>query len=180
MGLDRHVEVIVEGGQEGAQLVDLVRRTARIALRQPRRVVVDGPGVPERSLGVTVLLTGDDTLQDLNRQFAGEDKVTDVLAFGSGTAFPGDEGDAGNLGDIAISMPQARRQAASAGHSEERETAMLTAHGVLHLLGYDHAEPDEEREMTGITNAILEEAFQLPYRHDLPRRRLNSRRTVYK
>ena len=160
MGLDRHVEVIVESGQEGDQLVDLVRRTARIALRQPRRDEFDDPGVPEHSLGVTVLLTGDDTLRGLNRQFAGEDKVTDVLAFGSGTVFPGDEGDAANLGDIAISMTQARRQAAAAGHSDERETAMLTAHGVLHLLGYDHAEPDEEREMTGITNAILEEALQ--------------------
>ena len=99
-------------------------------------------------------------LRDLNRQFAGEDKVTDVLAFGSGTGFPGDDGAAATLGDIAISLPQARRQAAAAGHSEHREIAMLTAHGVLHLLGYDHAEPDEEREMFGITGGILEEAFQ--------------------
>ena len=106
------------------------------------------------------MLTGDDTLRDLNRQFAGEDKVTDVLAFGSGTGFPGDDGDAATLGDIAISLPQARQQAAAAGHSEDLEVAMLTAHGVLHLLGYDHAEPDEEREMTGITKAILAEAFQ--------------------
>ena len=157
MGLDRHVEVIVENGQEGDQLVDLVRRTARIALRQPRRDGVETPGFPGRSLEVTVLLTGDHALRDLNRQFAGEDKVTDVLAFGSGSVFPGD---AATLGDIAISMPQARRQAAAAGNPEDREIAMLTAHGVLHLLGYDHAEPDEEREMTGITNAILEEAFQ--------------------
>ena len=110
--------------------------------------------------GVTVLLTDDDTLRSLNRQFADEDKVTDVLAFGSGTVFPEGVEDAETLGDIAISMPQARRQAVAAGHSEDREVAMLTAHGVLHLLGYDHAEPDEEREMTGITAAILEKAFQ--------------------
>ena len=160
MGLDRHVEVIVENGQEGDQLVDLVRRTAQIALRRPRRDDVDDPGFPGHSLGVSVLLTGDDTLRDLNHQFAGEDKVTDVLAFGSGTVFPGDEGPAENLGDIAVSVPQARRQAAAAGNPEDREIAMLTAHGVLHLLGYDHAEPDDEREMFGITNAILEEAFQ--------------------
>ena len=180
MGLGRRVEVIVENGQEGDQLVDLVRRTARIALRQPRRDDVNDPGVLEHSKGVTVLLTGDDTLRDLNRQFADEDKVTDVLAFGSGTVFPGDEGDAATLGDIAISMPQARRQAAAAGNPEDREIAMLTAHGVLHLLGYDHAVPDEEREMISITNAILEEAFQLPYKHDLPRRRLNRRRAAQK
>ena len=160
MGLDRRVQVIVENGQEGDQLVGLVRRTAWIALRRPRRDDVDDPGVSGHSLGVTVLLAGDDTLRVLNRQFAGEDKVTDVLAFGSGTVFPGDEGHAENLGDIAISMPQARRQADAAGNPEDREIAMLTAHGVLHLLGYDHAEPDDEREMFGITNAILEEAFQ--------------------
>ena len=160
MVLDRPVEVIVENGQEGDQLVYLVRRTARIALRQPRRDDVENPGVTEDSSGVTVLLTGDDTLRDLNRQFAGEDKVTDVLAFASDTVFPGDDGDAATLGDIAISMPQARRQAAAAGHSGDREVAILTAHGVLHLLGYDHAEPDEEREMFGITDAIVEEAFQ--------------------
>lgn len=155
---DQLVEVVVEAGPAGGPLVDLVRRTAGIAMRRPRRYsVVTGP--PIDSFGVTVLLTGDDTLRDLNRQFAGEDKVTDVLAFGSDVIFPGDEGDAATLGDIAISIPQARRQAASAGHSEDREIAMLTAHGVLHLLGYDHAEPDEEREMFGITNAILSEAF---------------------
>ena len=156
----QRVEVIVEDGTEAGSLVDLVRRTARIALRQPRRVSIDGSGIPSNSTGVTVLLTGDDTLRDLNRQFAGEDKVTDVLAFGSGASFPSDAEDAANLGDIAISTPQARRQAAAAGHPEDREIAMLTAHGVLHLLGYDHAEPDEEREMTGITNAILQEAFE--------------------
>ena len=140
--------------------MDLVRRTASIALRRPRRVGANDPGIPGHSLGVTVLLTDDDTLRSLNRQFAGEDKVTDVLAFSGGAVFPGDATDAVPLGDIAISMPQARRQAAAAGHSEDREVAMLTAHGVLHLLGYDHAEPDEEREMTGITAVILKKVFQ--------------------
>ena len=162
MASDPHVEVIVEDGPEGGSLVDLVRRTASIALRQPRRDCADDPGIPGLADGVTVLLTGDDTLRNLNRQFADEDKVTDVLAFSSGAVFPGDAEGKEILGDIAISMPQARRQAAAAGHSEDREIAMLTAHGVLHLLGYDHAEPDEEREMTGITASILEKALQPP------------------
>ena len=156
MASDQRIEVIVEDGPEGGPLVDLVRRTALIALRQPRRDDV----LSGHSAGVTILLTDDDTLRNLNRQFADEDKVTDVLAFSGGAVFPGDATDAVPLGDIAISMPQARRQAAAAGHSEDREVAMLTAHGVLHLLGYDHAEPDEEREMTGITAAILEKVFQ--------------------
>ncbi len=156
---DQLLEVIVEAGPADGLLVDLVRRTAGIAMRQPRRGSAV-TGLLFNLSGVTVLLTGDDTLRDLNRQFAGEDKVTDVLAFCSGSGFPGNEGDAATLGDIAISIPQARRQAAAAGHSEDREIAMLTAHGVLHLLGYDHAEPDEEREMFGLTDAIMEEAFQ--------------------
>ena len=160
MASDQRIEVIVEDGPESGPLVDLVRRTASIALRRPRRVGANDPGIPGHSLGVTVLLTGDDTLRDLNRQFADEDKVTDVLAFSGGAVFPGDAADAVPLGDIAISMPQARRQAAAAGHSEDREVAMLTAHGVLHLLGYDHAEPAEEREMTGITTTILKKVFR--------------------
>ena len=160
MTSDQRIEVIVEDGPEGGPLVDLVRRTASIALRRPRRDDPDDDGLSGHSAGVTILLTDDDTLRDLNRQFADEDKVTDVLAFSGGAVFPGDATDAVPLGDIAISVPQARRQAVAAGHSEDREVAMLTAHGVLHLLGYDHAEPDEEREMTGITAAILEKAFQ--------------------
>ena len=160
MASDQRIEVIVEDGPEGGPLVDLVRRTATIALRQPRRDSADDHSVPGNAAGVTVLLTDDDTLRSLNRQFADEDKVTDVLAFSGGAVFPGQAEGAVTLGDIAISTPQARRQAVAAGHSEDREVAMLTAHGVLHLLGYDHAEPDEEREMTGITAAILEKVFQ--------------------
>ena len=160
MASDQRIEVIVEDGPEGGPLVDLVRRTATIALRQPRRDSADDHSVPGNAAGVTVLLTDDDTLRSLNRQFADEDKVTDVLAFSGGAVFPGQAEGAVTLGDIAISTPQALRQAVAAGHSEDREVAMLTAHGVLHLLGYDHAEPDEEREMTGITAAILEKVFQ--------------------
>ena len=159
MTSDQRVEVIVEDGPEGGPLVDLVRRTALFALGRTRRDDPDDDGLSGHSAGVTILLTDDDTLRDLNRQFADEDKVTDVLAFSGGVVFPGDATDAVPLGDIAISLPQARRQASAAGQPEDREIAMLTAHGVLHLLGYDHAEPDEEREMTGITAAILEEVF---------------------
>ncbi len=159
MAADQRVEVICGDGPEGGPLVDLVRRTALIALDWTRSDDPDDDGLSGRPAGVTILLTDDDTLRDLNRQFADEDKVTDVLAFSGGAAFPGDAKDAAPLGDIAISLPQARRQASAAGQPEDREIAMLTAHGVLHLLGYDHAEPDEEREMTGITAAILEEVF---------------------
>ena len=83
MASDQRVEVIVEDGPEGGPLVDLVRRTALSPYGRTRRDDPDDDGLSGRSAGVTILLTDDDTLRDLNRQFADEDKVTDVLAFGS-------------------------------------------------------------------------------------------------
>ena len=90
MTSDQRVEVIVEDGPEGGPLVDLVRRTALIALGRTRRDDPDDDGLSGHSAGVTILLTDDDTLRSLNRQFADEDKVTDVLAFSGGAVFPGD------------------------------------------------------------------------------------------
>ena len=113
---------------------------------------------------VTVLLTGDDRLKRLNRDFAGEDHVTDVLSFGVDKVddFPDPEIEVAHgvrLGEIAISLPQTRRQAVAKGVKFETEIAMLAIHGTLHLLGYDHAELDEEREMFGKTDDALAEVF---------------------
>jgi len=77
------------------------------------------------------LLTGDETLQRLNREFRGKDAPTDVLSFPSPS--PG-----GGLGDIAISVDRAREQAGSYGHALMAELQVLLLHGVLHLLGHDH------------------------------------------
>jgi probable rRNA maturation factor len=79
------------------------------------------------SLGVR--FAGDREVRRLNRTYRDKDKPTDVLSF------PGEEG---HLGDILISVPVARRQAAAAGHSVERELKVLLLHGLLHCLGYDH------------------------------------------
>ena len=78
-------------------------------------------------------LTSDAEVRRLNRRFRGKDKSTDVLSFpGETTA------DGYHVGDIVISVPTARRQAAEAGHSVERELKVLLLHGLLHCLGYDH------------------------------------------
>ncbi len=161
----RRVDVLVDepfDERVSAPLLDLIRRTAEVSLDREHSA---GPDL------VTVLVTGDETLRDLNRQFNGEDEVTDVLSFNetpgwlNGTPpqeaddwaqVPGEEP---RLGDIVISLPQVERQSAEAGNSVERELAMLTAHGVLHLLGYDHAEPEEERVMFGKTDEILALVF---------------------
>ena len=113
---------------------------------------------------VTVLLTGDTRLRQLNRDFAGEDHATDVLSFGAETElnFPDQVDDdihSVRLGDIAISVPQTKRQAVDKGVTFERELAMLAIHGTMHLLGYDHAEPDDERVMFGKTDDALDEVF---------------------
>ena len=113
-------------------------------------------------MAVNVLLTGDGTLRRLNRKFAGEDHATDVLAFPAAAAAEGshrDMQDAGFLGDIAVSVPRVARQALDHGVSAERELAMLAIHGTLHLLGYDHATPDEERVMFGKTDLALAQLF---------------------
>lgn len=79
----------------------------------------------------TVLLTSDRRLRQLNRDFLGKDAPTDVLSFPS-------PGPGGFPGEMAISVPRAREQAAARGHSAETEIAILMLHGLLHLLGHDH------------------------------------------
>jgi probable rRNA maturation factor len=111
---------------------------------------------------VTVLtLTGDDHLREYNRRYRGLDEPTDVLAFAaqekpSDQRFQAPPGTENWLGDIVISLPRARRQAKEAGHSMNDEVRLLAVHGFLHLLGYDHAQADQEARMRALTNRILE------------------------
>lgn len=104
---------------------------------------------------LTVLLTDDAYLQELNRHYRGEDQATDILSFPAGDPMPGSEGLLEYLGDIAISVPFAEEQAAMKGHPTEAELQLLAVHGVLHLLGYDHLEPDEKMVMWQAQAAIL-------------------------
>ena len=120
--------------------------------------------VGDRSASVAVLLTGDERLHRLNREFAGEDHITDVLSFGRDTGSPFSDVDDDSLinqiGDIAISVSQAEGQAIEKQVPFERELTMLAIHGTLHLLGYDHATPEEELVMFGKTDDALGEIFE--------------------
>lgn len=102
-----------------------------------------------RSLGVR--FAGDRELRRVNRTWRGQDKPTDVLSFA---------GAEGHLGDILISVPTARRQAASAGQASERELKVLLLHGILHCLGYDHESDDGamERLERRLRRKLIDEA----------------------
>jgi probable rRNA maturation factor len=98
-------------------------------------------------------------MAELHLQWMDEPGPTDVLSFPMDELRPGLEGEdaaEGILGDIVLCPTVAKTQAEAAGHSLMDELTMLTVHGMLHLLGFDHAEPDEEREMFGLQAEILQ------------------------
>lgn len=112
---------------------------------------------------VTLVVTDDEAVAALNQQYRGVDGPTDVLSFPAQEPTPGfvsaPEADA-YLGDIIIALPFTRRQAAELGRPLAAELRLLAAHGVLHLVGYDHAEPDEEAVMWARQDAILGQVSQ--------------------
>ncbi|HLL65579.1 MAG TPA: rRNA maturation RNase YbeY [Micromonosporaceae bacterium] len=111
---------------------------------------------------LSILLVDVEYMTELNHRWMDGEGPTDVLAFpmdeGSVDHGPGEASGAepALLGDIVLCPEVAAKQAATAGHSAVDELAMLTVHGTLHLLGYDHAEPDEEREMFGLQGRLLQ------------------------
>ncbi len=113
---------------------------------------------------LSVLLVDVAYMTELNHRWMGGDGPTDVLAFPMDEVGAGiDRGPAGGsetsepalLGDVVLCPEVAAKQAAAASHSTADELHLLTVHGVLHILGYDHAEPEEEREMFGLQNRLL-------------------------
>jgi probable rRNA maturation factor len=121
-------------------------RFVRQVLQRAASIPEVAARLPDGTATVAVRLTGDRELRRLNRDYAGEDSVTDVLSFaGSGA----------HVGDLAISWPTAVRQSTAFGHDAETEVALLSVHGLLHLLGWDHAAARERREMNRLTRAAL-------------------------
>ena len=102
---------------------------------------------------VTIVLADDAQLRELNRQYLDVDAPTDVLSFPSGDPDP--ETGETYLGDIVISVPQAQKQASASGHGLEAEVQLLVVHGVLHLLGYDHAEAADKAAMWAAQDRAL-------------------------
>lgn len=107
---------------------------------------------------LSILLVDTEVMSDLHVQYMDEPGPTDVLSFPMDELRPGAEGDPsppGLLGDVVLCPEVAARQARDAGHSTTEELLLLTTHGILHLLGYDHAEPEEEKEMFALQRQLL-------------------------
>lgn len=98
----------------------------------------------DENVEVSVSFVGDEEIRDLNRDYRGVDKSTDVLSFPMDDEFIIVSR---ILGDVIINTRRVMEQAEELGHSEERELSYLTVHSILHLLGYDHMEDEDKREM---------------------------------
>lgn len=113
---------------------------------------------PEAEL--SVLITNEERMSELHVEWMGLEGPTDVLSFPMDEVRPNSwsgeiDQNAPVLGDLVLCPTVAQAQAKTAGHSTEEELQLLTAHGILHLLGFDHAEPDEEREMFALQADLL-------------------------
>jgi probable rRNA maturation factor len=122
-------------------------------LEQAARATLTNQSAPSNS-DLTIVVTGDETLHDLNLRFMGVDAPTDVLSFASGEPDP-ETGEV-YLGDILISYPRAKSQAGQGGHPITAELQLLAVHGTLHLLGHDHASEEEKSRMWAAQAEILE------------------------
>ncbi len=141
------IEVLNESGQE----LDLT------GLARLSRFVMDRMRVhPQAELCIKAV--DEPTIAELNQQWMDKPGPTDVLAFPMDELRPGlvnEEPEEGVLGDLVLCPVVASRQGETAGHGAEAELELLTVHGILHLLGYDHAEPEEHRVMFGLQGDLL-------------------------
>lgn len=108
----------------------------------------------EKECGLTITIGSDNFIHELNKTYRNVDRPTDVLSFSEEYEIPGTN--LIYLGDIAISYPTADAQATEAGHSVDDELILLAVHGVLHLLGYDHHDELEKKEMWKIQSQVLD------------------------
>ena len=124
------------------------------ALEQAALAALQHQDAPTDS-DLSLVIEDDARLHELNKQFLDVDAPTDVLSFPSGEEEPDPETGNLYLGDIIISYPRALEQSQAAGHSVLDELRLLVVHGVLHLLGHDHAEPEEKATMWAAQSEIL-------------------------
>lgn len=106
----------------------------------------------------SIIFVDDDAIHEMNKNYRGVDRITDVISFAFEDNAQIVYNDCRLLGEIYICIPQMKRQAEEYGHSEKRELAFLSVHGMLHLLGYDHMNEKDEKEMFALQELILDGA----------------------
>ena len=105
---------------------------------------------------MNIIFTDNENIHKINKEYRNIDRVTDVISFAN--CDDKENEDKNELGDVFISLERAYEQAKEYGHSEEREVAFLAVHAYLHLCGYDHMTPEDEKEMFSIQEDILNKA----------------------
>ena len=143
---------------------------AKVTAPWVRRVAAEALAVgdPDGTAGVSIAVADDETLRSLNSRFRGFDEVTDVLAFGldgdvtpgSAPPFPDLPEIEPTIGEVVLSYPLAVRQAGEHRVPVEEELALLVVHGILHLLGHDHEERDDESRMKRFEQQALARVFE--------------------
>ncbi len=149
------INVLIEEGLEVELSIDWLQNVVE-------RVLVAENMPP--NVEISLVITGQERMQELNREYRGQDRPTDVLSFAMSeqaeeeepTAFIGPPDGMLHLGEVIVSYPQAVIQARERGHSVSREMAVLIVHGVLHILGYDHEKPEVQPAMAAKEQEILE------------------------
>lgn len=141
-------------------MIDIELNTATSEIEHLTQIIRDAAEYVlhrERAKGnVCISIVDEEQIKQINNDFRGIDSVTDVLSFPAWDGSAYDLTD-GYLGDIAICLKRAEEQALAYGHTLRRETAFLTVHGMLHLLGYDHIKPEDEAVMFPLQEEILKE-----------------------
>ena len=148
------INIVVEKGLGKAVKRDWLRRVVKKVLTAESA---------DSATEVDLMITGQERVRELNRQYLGEDRPTDVLAFpmqpvpetAERPPFIAPPDGIKHLGEVIISYPQAVIQATEHQHPITREMALLIIHGILHLLGYDHGVPQDERQMRDREAEIL-------------------------
>ena len=147
------------------EVIGLGHNESAVLIKKAVNMALDAEGIDVPCI-ISVMLTDDEGIQTVNREFRGVDRATDVLSFPMNELVPGEfdeelcehdiDSGAVLLGDMMISIPRCEEQGAEFGHGYKREIMYLTVHSVLHLLGYDHVDEGEMKaQMRAREKAIM-------------------------
>lgn len=151
------MEITIDVDPEGLEFDDGLRAEIE------RAVILMGDLYDAAECEVSITLTDDEHIRELNKKYRGLDRATDVLSFALHESdepeiiFEDGESQADVLGDIVVSVERARSQSLEYGHSFRRELIFLIVHGMLHLLGYDHMEESDRLEMEAEQKFVMSE-----------------------